>query len=326
MTWRFLSADIGIFTEGRLSSKINYIYYSLVILIMNLDRSHLSALVAIIREGSFDKAAQVLHVTSSAISQRIRTLEEQMGTVLIVRESPCRPTFEGEKIYRHGLQVELLERDLIGTLHQTINRGIQTIPVAVNADSLATWFVDVIRVFHEHTGAYIEAFTDNQDYTAEWLREGKVLGAVTSLSKAVQGCRIEKLKPLRYIPMASPAFIKRYFPNGLTQDAFQLAPLLMFDRKDLLQHDFIKKVTGKGLRNNPPCHFYPSSNSFQDMAVAGLGWGLAPEQLIQPYLKPGKLVVLPTKHALDVPLYWQSWRLSSPTMDALTKAVKKAAG
>ena len=294
---------------------------------MKLDHSHLAALVTIVREGSFEKAALALHVTPSAISQRIRALEEQMGTVLIVRDTPCRPTAEGEKLYRHALQIDLLERDLLRELRQQDDEASarRIIPVAVSADVLATWFVEAIRIFHEETGVMIEAFADNEDYTAEWLREGRVLGAVTSAAKPVQGCKIERLKPMRYIPMASPAFMKRHFPKGLTRAAFETAPMLVFDRKDRLQHGFIKKVTGTEMTIDPPCHWYPSSAAFQDMAAAGLGWGLAPEALIKPYLTAGTLLNMAPEHSVEVPLYWQSWRLSSPALDALTRVMKKAA-
>ena len=294
---------------------------------MKFDHSHLAALSAILREGSFEKAAASLRVTPSAISQRIRALEEQMGTVLIVRETPCRPTAEGERLYRHAEQIDLLERDLLSELRQEPDeQDSRTIPVAVSADALATWFVDAVRLFNQETGAMIEAFADNEGYTTEWLREGRVLGAVTSSSKPVQGCRTDKLKPMRYIPMASPDFMKRHFAKGLTLDAFRSAPMLIFDRKDRLQHDFVKKVTGKELSIDPPWHKYPSPSAFQEMAAAGLGWGMAPEKLITPYLKAGTLVNMTPKSVLDVPLYWQSWRLASPTLEALTRAVKGASG
>lgn len=291
---------------------------------MNLDPSHLAALVAIIREGNFERASQILNVTPSAISQRIRALEERMGTVLIIRDTPCRPTVEGKKLYRHALQVHLLERDLLSEMRRADAQERQVIPVAVNADSLAIWFYKAIQLFHQETGAFMETFADDQTHTTEWLKEGRVLGAVTSLSKPIQGCRVERLKPMRYIPMASPAFMKQYFPKGLTQDSFQSAPILAFSRKDRLQHDFIKKIIGKSLSEDPPSHWYPSSNSFQDAAVAGLGWGMAPEPLIRPYLKSGALVNMSPKHDIELPLYWQSWRLTSPTLEALTRAVKKA--
>ena len=209
---------------------------------MKFDHSHLAALVAIIRSGNFEKAARDLHVTPSAISQRIRAIEEQMGTVLLIRETPCRLTKDGEKLYRHALQIDLLEHDLLYSLHQSQDQGCQIIPVAVSADCLATWFVDAIRLFNQETGACVEALSDNQDHTTTWLREGRVLGAVTSSSKPVQGCRIDRLKPMRYIPMATPAFMRQYFPHGRTYQSFKQAPMLMFDGKDRLQHDFVKKM------------------------------------------------------------------------------------
>src|SRR6185295_8424697 len=120
---------------------------------LQLDHDHLSALAAVLREGSFDRAARALHVTPSAVSQRIKQLEEQAGQVLVVRASPCRPTAAGEALYRHAQQVALLEADLAGVLAPRPGGGAgpATLAVAVNADSLATWFVAVAaRCLHAH--------------------------------------------------------------------------------------------------------------------------------------------------------------------------------
>lgn len=56
----------------------------------------------------------------------------------------------------------------------------------------------------------------------------------------------------------------------------------------------------------------------------GLGWALLPELQAAPYLSSGELVVLDTD-LLEVPLYWQRWRLKSRTLEVLTEAVTAAA-
>lgn len=292
---------------------------------MTIDHLHLSAFAAIIREGSFEKAAQNLSVTPSAISQRIRALEEKMGTVLIVREAPCRPTEEGMKLYRHALQVEMLEKDLLQDMQKTENSPFQSIAVAVNADSIETWFMDATAAFAQDTGAMLEIFADDQEHTDQWLKEGRVLGAVTSSSKPVQGCRIEKLGAIRYLPMATPEFIKQYFPKANVKAHLAKAPMIAFNRKDKIQTNFIRKMTGQIQNPEPPCHFIPSTHGFHDAVAAGLGWGLVIESMADEYVKKRKLVNFAPGHEINLALYWQSWRLTSPTLDALTKAVRKAA-
>ncbi len=168
-------------------------------------------------------------------------------------------------------------------------------------------------------------FVDDQEHTAAWLKEGRVLGAVTSLAKPVQGCRIDRLGSIRYIPMASPDFVKRYFRKGLTKENLQLAPMLVFDRKDRLQHQVIQSITRQKTIIDPPCHFIPSSHIFQDAAAMGLGWGVVPEALAQDYLKRKTLVNIAPGHELTVNLYWQCWRLTSPTLDTLTDCIKRTA-
>lgn len=292
---------------------------------MIIDHLHLSAFTAILREGSFEKAAQSLSVTPSAISQRIRALEEKMGVLLIIREMPCRPTAEGVKFYRYALQMEILEKDLLHDLNSMQETPSRALPVAVNADSIDTWFNEAISGFSRSTGESLEIFPDDQEHTAQWLKEGRVLGAVTTSSKPVQGCRIEKLGSIRYLPMATPEFIKKHFAGGVNKENFASAPMVAFNRKDRFQLEFIKKIHGRLPKTEPLTSFVPSTYAFHEAVASGLGWGMVIESIGQEYLKRRRLVnFLPGKD-MSYTLYWQSWRLTSPTLDALTKAVRKAA-
>jgi LysR family transcriptional regulator (chromosome initiation inhibitor) len=289
---------------------------------MSLEYPHLAALVAVVREGSFEGAARVLHVTPSAISQRIKLLEDQVGAVTVQRGS-CQPTPAGEALYRHGLQVELLEKDLLRRMvpsQADVAAGGAPIGIAVNADSLATWLIPALRTFTEQTGLCVDIVVDDQDHTAAWLRSGRVLGAVTADARAVQGCRVSPLGAMRYRATATPPFVRRWFKKGFNAETLRQAPVLMFNRKDLLQERFIRSQL-KERCGQLPMHFVPSPNAFLDACLAGLGWGLNPEPLVAPHLKQKQLLdVVPRTH-LDIPLYWQQWALDSPTLRALHGAL-----
>lgn len=285
-----------------------------------IDRFQLAALAAVIRKGSFEKAAQALHVTPSAISQRIKTLEDLYGAVLVLRDSPCRPTKAGEKLFRHALQVELLEHALSKSAK---NNAQQSIALAVNADSLATWFIPAIKLFNQRTGATVELQPEDENYTADWLRNGRVLAAVGSDPKPVQGCKIEYIGTMTYIACATPEFKKKYFPKGLNAKSCAKAPTFVFSEKDRMQHDYIRKVTKK--KNiRPPVHQLPSTHAFFDGVCMGLGWTMKPKPMVAEHLKSGKLVALSRK-TIEVKLYWQHWRLDSELLQELTKAVREAA-
>jgi LysR family transcriptional regulator (chromosome initiation inhibitor) len=291
---------------------------------LELDHDHLSALAAVLREGSFDRAARALHVTPSAVSQRIKQLEEQVGQVLIVRATPCRPTAAGEALYRHAQQVALLEADLASVLAP--RRGdvatLATLAVAVNADSLATWFVAVAaRCLHAH-GLRLEIVVDDQDHTAEWLRSGRVLGAITAESAPIQGCRVEPLGAMRYRATASPAFVARHFADGVTRASLERAPVLVFDRKDRLEHRFATELVGRSRRELKwPAQWLPSAHGFVEACLRDMGWGVNPEPLIRRELAAGRLVDIRPGATLALPLYWQRWRLSSPTLSLLSAEI-----
>lgn len=290
---------------------------------MHFQYDQLSALVAVIREGSFDRAASVLHVTPSAISQRIKQLEAHVGGVVVVRGSPCTTSRVGETVYRHALQVELLEKDLLGSIAPSrAQAAIPSTPmtVAVNADSLATWLIPALARFVEQTGQLVEIVVDDQDHTAEWLRTGRVLGAITAEARPVLGCRVEALGVMRYRATASPAFVRRWFASGISVKALRKAPALIFNRRDELQERFLRRVLG-GRAGQLQAHVVPSPTAFIEASLLGLGWGMNPEQLADVHLKSKRLVELLPGKWLDVPLFWQQWALASESLNRLAAAL-----
>jgi LysR family transcriptional regulator, chromosome initiation inhibitor len=301
-----------------------------------LDPALVAAVAAVVREGSFERAARALSVTPSAVSQRVRLIEERLGTVLIVRGAPCTATETGARLCRHAELVGMLEADLRRDLpllatEPMADGGRPTLRVAVNADSLGTWFVDAMADFGQHESALLDVAVDDQDHTADWLLRGHVLAAVTSLAGPVQGCRSRKLGSLRYVAAASPAFVRRWFPQGLTAEALARAPSLLFNRKDRLQAQWVRRVlrpaAGRGARReiDLPTHWLPATQAFIDAALAGVGWGMNPLPLAQPHLAAGRLVELVPGQPLDVPLYWQCARLPVPMLDRLTASVTRVA-
>jgi len=291
------------------------------------DYLQLAALVAVVREGSFERAASALHVTPSAISQRIKQLEDAVGGVLVVRGKPCTTTVAGERYYRHALQVELLESDLANELASGDAAAAAAAPpvsIAVNADSLATWVIPALAAFTEETGLRVKLEVDDQDHTTEWLRTGRVLGAITAEAAPVQGCRVSSLGVMEYRAAARPAYMRRWFSGGVTRDAMRSAPALFYDRKDELESRFVRHVLG--FRNvRLVAHWIPSTGAFVDACLHGLGWGIHPEPLIREHLRRERLVDLVAGKSMDVPLFWQHWRIESATLAALTRALTRAA-
>ena len=292
-----------------------------------LDESLLSAVAAVAREGSFERAARVLHVTPSAVSQRVKLLEERLGAVLIVRGQPCTATEIGARICRHAELVSVLVSELRRELPMLPKDSADTphasLRIAVNADSLGTWFIQAMADFGREDAALLNLTLADEDHTAEWLRRGYVLGAVTSVGTAVAGCRIRRLGALRYVATASPKFVRRWFAEGVTAEALARAPSLLFDSNDRLQELWARRIVRRDV--TLPVHRIPSTHAFIDAALAGVGWGMNPLALVRAQLKAGSLVELLPDTSVDVPLYWQAARLKVPVLERLTGSVVRAA-
>jgi LysR family transcriptional regulator (chromosome initiation inhibitor) len=289
-----------------------------------LDYRLLEALYAVIQEGGFDKAASVLHVTQSAVSQRIRQLEDQTGQVLLMRTTPPRPTSAGRQILKHYLQVRQLESDLKNDLTPDPEITWGTLSIGLNADSLATWFTDAVRSFLEETPALIDLRVDDQDQTHQFLRDGEVLGCISSREKPVQGCSVTPLGCMDYRLLATPNFAKRWFSNGLKRRNMQKAPAVIFNRKDDLHRAMLHKLFGRDIPICP-AHYVPSSEQFALTIASGLAYGMLPDQQSHEMIQTLRLIDLAPEVVVSVDLYWHCWNIHSGLIDALTRCLVKGA-
>ncbi|KVE31224.1 LysR family transcriptional regulator ArgP [Burkholderia sp. TSV86] len=291
-----------------------------------LDYALLDALAEVIRQGSFERAAKALNISPSAVSQRVKLLEERVGSVLVKRGQPCVATTSGALLCRHTERVRMLEAELSSHMPAAPDAPPGTWPtlrVAVNDDSVATWFIDAVGPFCAQSGTLLDLVIDDQDHTAERIRDGSVQGAVTALAEPIQGCRSTRLGRIRYHPVCSPAFFERYFSDGLNRDALRRAPCVMFNSKDSLQARFIRRVTRVDL--DPPQHWIPHVAGYLRACEAGLGWGMCPNRMVERQIAAGELIDMSPGKSIDIELYWQSWRLSIGWLDEFGAALKARA-
>ncbi|GAA1776342.1 LysR family transcriptional regulator ArgP [Nocardioides hankookensis] len=287
---------------------------------MELAPAQLDALVAIADHGTFEAAARHLHVTASAISQRIRALESDVGQVVVRRTTPCTPTRAGEELIRLARQTRLLHDEVREALAHG-HLGTVDLPVAVSADSLATWFRAALADVAGWPDVALRLHVEDQAFSADLLRSGDVLAAVTSEPAPVQGCSVEALGRLRYVPAAAPEVAERW-RRGRGPD-WAAMPMVVFNEKDTLQHDLL---AARGVGEPAVVHRVPTSADFLEAVCLGLGWGMIPVPQLAPLVERSRLVPLGSRLHVDVPLFWQRWRLDSPTLDRLTDVVRRAAG
>ncbi|MBN7794593.1 LysR family transcriptional regulator ArgP [Microbacterium esteraromaticum] len=288
---------------------------------MKIDAQLAATIAAVIDEGSFEAAARRLHITQSAVSQRVRVVEQQIGRAALVRSRPVRATEAGEALVRLARQVELLEHDVMvafGLGDAEPEAAVETaarvrIPLAVNADSMATWFLSPIaRIARQHP-IDVDLHRDDQDYTARMLESGEVMAAVTSEAEPVGGSAVTPLGVLEYRAMATTDYFERWFADGVSNDALRKAPFVDFDRRDALQQGWLR---ARGVDPwSVPRHYVPASHDFSHAVRLGLGWGLIPmPQATEDLIELGE-------PRIRVPLYWQQWNLRSPLLDAIAAEV-----
>lgn len=281
--------------------------------------------LAVVDEGTFDAAAAALHVTPSAVSQRIKALEQRTGRVLLTRTKPVRPTESGQVVVRFARQLAALERDAQIELGLASESGPVRLPIAVNADSLATWFLPALTRVPQSPPVFFELHREDEAHTAALLREGQVMAAVTSSAEPVAGCTVRPLGRARYLPVANPQFAARHLYAGPLERRLSDTPVVVFDRRDELQDRFVRSLTADGPGASRLRHYVPTSEGFCDAVVAGLGWGLVPQPQAEPLLQSGALTTLAPGQRVDVPLYWQQWKLDVPALAVVAQTIALAA-
>jgi LysR family transcriptional regulator (chromosome initiation inhibitor) len=294
-------------------------------LAVDLLHPQLAAFAVVIEEGSFEAAARRLSITPSAISQRIKALEDRLGQVLVVRQAPCRPTLAGERLLRRVRPMQALEAEAAADFlpQESDSAPARSIAIAVNDDSLQTWILAALSALHQRRGLLFDVRVDDQDHTLDLLRDGTVLGAVTSESRPLQGCNVHALGIMRYHAIASSQFTARYFAEGVNAAALARAPMIVFNRKDDLQWRFVRRITRARL--TPPIHYLPTSTGFVEAAARSLGWCLAPESQVAPALRAKQIVNIDPARWLDVPLYWQHAAVRSSTLQYISQALREVA-
>lgn len=289
---------------------------------MDLPVEHLATFAAIVDERSFEGAARRLHITPSAVSQRVKAMEQRIGSVLIRRSRPIELTEAGSTILRVARQLERLAGDAARELG--IEHGVNNVlRIVVNADSLATWFVPTIARAARETGAFFELLRADETISTDRLRSGEAVAALTATGDAVPGCTSTLLGVDRYHAVAAPGFAKRYFGDGVGAESLNAAPVLEFDHHDIFQQRFIRRTTRAKV--SPPRHMVPSSHEFALAIELGLGWGMVPELQCRDALNDGRLVELQPDTAIELPLYWQRWNLPSPLIDRVSEIVSEEA-
>ncbi|MFM2479890.1 LysR family transcriptional regulator ArgP [Celerinatantimonas sp. YJH-8] len=292
---------------------------------MSLLSPQVVAFIAIIEETSFERAAKRLNVTPSAISQRIKQLEDRVGQLLIIRQFPCKPTPAGERLLSRVKPMSLLEAEVMADFlpeSETYSYS-KTFSIAVNEDSLSTWLLQPLATLYQEYGYLFDIQVDNEDFTLEHLKNGTVIGALTSEKKLLQGCVSQQLGNMRYCAIASPQFYHHYFKNGLTAAAFQQAPMLDYDHKDLLQRKFLEMIIHQTVLP-ASVHYLPSALSLVDAVKYHMGWCVTQEGLLGDAIEKGEVINIAPDIFMDVPLYWQYAGIRSRVLSQITQAFMTA--
>ena len=286
-----------------------------------LDRDQLETFATVAEEQSFERAACVLNITRGAVSQRIKSLEESLATVLLMREKPIVPTPAGEVLLRHVKALRLLEGAAMQELAPAATPHAPVpLAIAVNADSLATWFPAVLRELLLRRHVALEVVTDDQDHTAGRLARGEVVGCISTEARPATGFLAERLGAMEYRCYATPGFVADFFREGLSVQAVLAAPAVLFNRKDSLHDDFLQRHFGFAVDRYAK-HYLPSPLALLEGIAMGAGYGLVPSSQAKPLVDGGQLVDIAPSEPMMVDLYWHHWELEPPLAQEISRLV-----
>jgi|SRR5579862_1168859 len=273
-----------------------------------LDYRGIEALYTVQELQSFEETAKKLHITQSAVSQRIKSLETYYSQPLLIRSLPYRSTELGQQLIGHYKRLCLLENELEKQLGAPVKPSIS---IAVNRDSLETWFMDVIQKIAIFNQIILEVIAGDQEHTLDYLKKGQVSACVSTSEKAIVGGHVQFLGNMEYVLAASPEYVNRHFSKGDPRECLSRAVALKFDLSDTLHERYLEKFFGLNGRELD-YHVLPSVQGFKQFALLGYGYGLIPKIDITEELKKKQLVEIYREKTWKIPLYWHYWAVESP--------------
>lgn len=282
------------------------------------DYRNLQALDTVIRERGFERAAQKLCITQSAVSQRVKQLENQFGQPLLVRTIPPRPTEQGQKLLALLHQVEMLEE--MWLTDESGGAAPLLLSIAINADSLATWLLPALKQVLADSPVRLNLQVEDETRTQERLRRGEVVGAISNQSKPLPGCLVDEIGAMDYLFVSSPEFAARYFSKGVTRQALLKAPAVAFDHLDDMHQAFLQQ-NFELPPGSVPCHIVYSSEAFVQLARQGSVCCMIPHLQIEKELNQGELVDLTPGLCQRRMLYWHRFTPESRLMRNVTDAL-----
>lgn len=289
-----------------------------------LDYRWLEALDSVVKYRSFDKAANTLCISQSAVSQRIKQLEIWSTQPVLIREQPPRATLVGQKLLGLYRRVSLLEQDLLPELNSSESDAVIDVSIATNADSLATWLLPSLAPLMQQTKLALNFVVDDENRTLEKLRTGEVVGAISLESDSISGCSADYLGISEYICVASPDFCARYFPKGVTRDSLLKAPAVVFNQYDHMHEEFIQKHYSLSI-SSVAKHTVRSSEAFVKLASLGVAYSLIPKIQILKELEERSLINIAPNHMIANELYWHHWHSESGVLKQLSNAIMQYA-
>ena len=287
------------------------------------DKAQLEAFSAVLETGSFSEASKRLSVTQSAITQRIKSLEAATGHLLVLRQRPPRPTRAGTALLRYAKQLRLLDHEVNAVLSGT-DSGRTTCSIAVNSDSLATWFTDVWERVAKESDVLLQVHVEDQDHTPRLLSEGLVSGVVTSLREALPGCTVRPLGTMDYVCVSKQDFYERYFDGKQMKDAVKAAPAMRFNSKDLIHSEFVWRMY-RVRDGDIPMHDIPSSLGMVEGVRRGVAYGFLPSSHAAMLMREDNAVDVFPGVTVPVALFWHEWSVAHDALREVGKRVIQVA-
>ncbi|MDK9764431.1 LysR family transcriptional regulator ArgP [Vibrio sp. D420a] len=285
-----------------------------------MDYKWLEALDSVVNQRSFERAAEHLYISQSAVSQRIKQLEKWLAQPVLIRETPARPTPAGKKLLGLYRRVRLLEHELVPELMNEESSQALSVSIATNADSLATWLLPALSDVMKTRQVELNMAIHGEARTIAKLKNGEVAGAISLESQAIPGCRADYLGRMDYVCVANPEFYQRYFSEGVNYATLMRAPAVSYDQYDDLHKKFLHdhfNVPRDAVIN----HTVGSSEAFVRIAMSGVAYCLIPRLQIVEELESGSLIDITPGFLLSYRIYWHHWQLESGVLKEISQAI-----
>jgi len=244
--------------------------------------------MAIVQQKTVHGAAEVLHLTQTAVTQRIRALESSLSTTLFIRtRRGMALTPEGEALLHYCQAAQEMEGEALAKIRQAAIDTPVRICISGPTSIMSSRVIpQCLLVMQQFPNLLMHFDINDLEERGKLLRSGGAQFVILREEDLTPEMESKVLKPERYVLVCTYAWRNRKLPDILKTER-----IIDYDPADQMTFNYLKHFD-LFEHANLDRHFVNRTNSLATLLVNGCGYGVLTSEFSKPYIENKQLILL----------------------------------